>query len=135
MTDAKDITSAMSKSLADLLPTHANNTQSAIQIALRESTSVAEADILYSFDNKGPSPSSQGRNVDLGGLVDIAEKKWANEQTEKIVKGEYEVLDHEGEVVRMKKGKKSPKQRAVKITSVVSSKAADVEEDDGFELI
>lgn len=130
--DANDITSAMSKSLVELLPTHVNNTQSAIQIALRESA--ADAEILYSFDNKGPSPSSQGRNIDLGGLVDIAEQKWANEQTDRIVKGEYEVLDHEGEVVPMRKSKKSPKQKAVKITSVVL-KSVEVEEDDGFQLI
>jgi hypothetical protein len=72
-----------------------------------------------------------GRNVDLGGLVELAEKKWASEQTERIVKGEYEVLDNEGEKVVVGKGKKgSPKQR---VPTVV--KDAQVVEDDGFELI
>lgn len=64
----------------------------------------------------------------LGKLVEKAERKWASEQTEKIVKGEYEVLDCEGEVTVLGK-KRSPRQRAAKV------KSEDVEEDEGFELI
>lgn len=137
LADASDHTSApLSKSLLELLPQHANNTQSAIQTAIRESTAATDAEILYSFDNKGPSPGQSGRNIDLGGLVDIAEKKWANEQTEQIVKGEYEVLDNEGEVtvLNKSKGKKSPKQKATRVPPALP-KSRDVEEDDGFELI
>lgn len=78
----------------------------------------------------------KGRAVGLDSLVDMAEKKWAAEQTDKIVKGEYEVLDAEGEttVLSSKKGKKgSPKQRAIKnVPAVVKN---DAEEDDGFELV
>ncbi|KAK0111479.1 hypothetical protein ONS95_001834 [Cadophora gregata] len=132
--DAKDHTSSsLSKSLLELLPQHSNNTESAIQVALRESAVAADADILYSYDNKGPSPGDKGRKVDLGGLVDLAEKKWLNKKTEEIVKGEYEVLDNSGETVHLKaKGKKSPKQKATKFEPVVPKAGLD---DDDFELI
>ncbi|PVH81958.1 hypothetical protein DL98DRAFT_364842, partial [Cadophora sp. DSE1049] len=112
--DANDHTSSsLSRSLLELLPQHSNNTESAIQIALREPAVAADADILYSYDNKGPSPGDKGRKVDLGGLVDLAEQKWLNKKTEEIVKGEYEVLDNSGETVLLRgKGKKSPKQKA-----------------------
>jgi hypothetical protein len=94
--------------------------------------SISDAEVLYSFDNRGPSPGDKGRTVDLGGLVELAEQKWVSEQTERIVKGEYEVLDNEGEKTVLTKGKKrgSPKQRATPM--VVKSV---VDEDDGFELI
>lgn len=113
--------SSLSKSLLELLPQHSNNTDSAIHTALK-----AEAGVLYSFDNKGASP---GSSVALGGLVEQAEKKWMSEQTERIVKGEYEVLDEQGEITVLKgQGRKrSPRQKAV-VEKVV-------EEDDGFELI
>lgn len=121
----------LSKSLLELLPQHANNTKSPIQTMIR-TNSASDAEILYSFDNKGPSPGDKGRAVDLGGLVELAEQKWASEQTDRIVKGEYEVLDNEGEKTVINKGKKrgSPKQRATPV--VVKSV---VDEDDGFELI
>lgn len=130
--DANDFTSQLSKSLLELLPSHSNNAQSAIHTAIRES---ADAQILYSFDSKGPSPSGKGVDIDLGGLVDIAEKKWANEQTDRILKGEYEVLDHDGETTVLGKGKykKSPKQKAAK--PIHTAKNTDPEDDDGFELI
>lgn len=112
------------KSLFDLLPEHHNNSDSPVAVA-------GDEDILYSFESKGPSPTARGRQVDLGGLVEAAEMKWANEQVERIVRGEYEVLDHNGEAVKSgkkgKKGSRSPKNRAVE--TVV------VDEDDGFELI
>ena len=94
--------------------------------------SISDSEVLYSFDNKGPSPGDKGRTVDLGGLVELAEQKWVSEQTERIVKGEYEVLDNAGETTVISKGKKrgSPKQKAT--PAVVKSVA---EEDDGFELI
>lgn len=80
----------------------------------------------------------KGRAVDLSGLVDLAEKKWVAEQTDRIVKGEYEVLDADGEttVLPSAKGKKrgSPKQKAVKNTPAVGQ-GVDIDEDDGFELI
>jgi hypothetical protein len=125
-------TSPLSKSLLELLPQHANNTSSPIQTMICTSSSASEAEILYSFDNKGPSPGDKGRKVDFGGLVELAEKKWVSEQTERIVKGEYEVLDNEGEKIVVGKGKKkgSPKQR---VPTVV--KDAEAIEDDGFELV
>jgi len=125
------ISSPLSKSLLELLPQHVNNTNSPIQTLIR-TNSTTDDEILYSFDNKGPSPGNNGRTVDLGGLVDLAEQKWASEQTERIVKGEYEVLNNEGEKTVLTKGKKrgSPKQRATPM--VVKSV---VDEDDGFELI
>jgi len=116
-------TSTLSKSLIDLLPQHANNTNTSIQTALRDVS--GDAGVIYSFDNKA-SPSG---SVALGNLVEIAEKKWMSEQTERIVNGEYEVLDGEGETTVLKGRKRSPKQKASKI------QAQDAIEDDGFELI
>ncbi|TVY49406.1 hypothetical protein LOCC1_G001043 [Lachnellula occidentalis] len=116
-------TYALSKSLFDLLPQHVNNTNTSIQIALRDVG--GDAGAIYSFDNK----ASPGGSVALGNLVEQAEKKWMSEQTERIVKGEYEVLDGEGETTVLKGKKRSPKQKATKIL------AQDVIEDDGFELI
>jgi len=132
--DANDHTSSiLSKSLLELLPQHSNNTESAIQVALRESAAAADGDILYSFDNRGPSPGDKGRSVDLGGLVDLAEQKWINKKTEDMVKGEYEVLDNSGETVLLKgKGKKSPKQKATKVEPVVHKAGL---EDDDYELL
>lgn len=120
--------SQLSKSLLELLPQHANNTSSSIQTAIRE-RQWSDGEILYSFDNKGPSPDTKGREVGLGGLIDLAEKKWDSKITDKIVKSDYEVLDNSGETTTLsKKNKKSPKQKA-------KSTAALPEEDDGFELI
>lgn len=132
LVDADDHTSSrLSKSLLELLPQHANNTSGAIHTAIRNQ----DAGILYSYDNAGASPGLQGRAVGLDSLVDMAEKKWVMEQTEKIVQGEYEVLDAEGEttVLKGRKKKGSPKQRAVKSMSEVGQDV--VEEDDGFELV
>jgi hypothetical protein len=126
----------LSKSLLELLPTHVNNTNSAIQTAIR--ASAADSDILYSFDNKGPSPGSKGRSVDLGGLVELAEKKWDSKQTERMVKVEYEVLDEQGETTVLSKGKGkkgSPKTKAVKNMASAVTNVNGVEEDDGFMLI
>jgi len=125
--------SPLSKSLLELLPQHANNTNTAIQTAIREK----DEGILYSYDSKIASPTAKGRAVGLDSLVEEAEKKWIAEQTDRIVKGEYEVLDGKGEktVISGKKGKKgSPKQKAVK-TMPSTLKDVSVEEDDGFELI
>lgn len=133
LVDANDHTSSpLSKSLLELLPQHANNTATSIQTAILDQ----ESGILYSYDNAGASPGVKGRAVGLDSLVEMAEKKWVMEQTDKIVKGEYEVLDAEGEttVLSTKKGKKSPKQKAVKNMPAVV-KNVNVEEDDGFELI
>jgi len=134
LVDATEHTSSpLSRSLLELLPQHANNTVASIQTAIRDH----DSGVLYSFDNAGTSPGVKGRAVGLDSLVEMAEKKWVMEQTEKIVKVEYEVLDAEGEttVLSTKKGKKgSPKQKAIKNMPAVV-KHVDVEEDDGFELI
>ena len=125
--------SPLSRSLLELSPQHANNTITSIQTAIRDH----DSGILYSFDNTNASPGGKGRAVGLDALVEMAEKKWVMEQTEKIVKVEYEVLDAEGEttVLSAKKGKKgSPKQKAVKSMPTLV-KNTEVEEDDGFELI
>jgi hypothetical protein len=114
-----------------------NSTNSAIQTAIRD-PSAADSDILYSFDNKGPSPGSKGRSVDLGGLVEMAEKKWDNKQTERIVKVEYEVLDEQGETTILSKGKGkkgSPKTKAVKNMASAIANVDGAEEDEGFMLI
>jgi hypothetical protein len=105
----------------DLLPTHANNTVAAVGVAR------GDEGVLYNFDCK-VSPSSA---VGLEGLVEKAEIRWAAEQTDRIVKGEYEVLDGEGERVVLGRGKRSPKAKA-KEGAVVESK---LEYDDGFELV
>lgn len=111
----------LSRSLLELVPDSARRESSAI--------TMADAETFYSFDNKGASPNEYGRTVGLEGLVERAEKKWVSEQTEKIIRGEYEVLDAEGEITSFKKGKKSPKQKANK------TQPAHVEDEDGFELI
>ena len=126
------MSSPLSNSLLELLPQHANNTTTSVQTAIRDQ----ESGVLYSYDNSGASPGVKGRAVGLDSLVEMAEKKWVLEQTEKMVKGEYEVLDAQGEttVLSTKKGKKSPKQKAVKSMPAVV-KNVEVEEDDEFELI
>ncbi|KAF4627655.1 hypothetical protein G7Y89_g10499 [Cudoniella acicularis] len=128
--DANDHTSSpLSKSLLELLPQHVNNTKSPIHTAIQEASDVG---VLYSFDSKGRSPTDKVSSVALGGLVEQAEVKWLSEQTDKIVKGEYEVLDNEGETTILStksKKKGSPKQRAAK------NEIKAIEEDDGFELI
>ena len=126
------VSSPLSRSLLELLPTHVNNTHAAIQIAAAES---ADAEVLYSFDSQGPSPGSHGRKVDYSGLVERAEQKWEGKETDRIVQGEYEVLDDQGETTVFRKGKKgSPKQAAKWSPSII--KDVDVmEEDDGFELL
>ena len=60
----------------------------------------------------------------------MAEKKWVAEQTDRIVRGEYEVLDNDGEVAAVGKSKKrnSPKQR-------LQAGKVEFVDDDGFELI
>ena len=120
--------SPLSKSLLELLPQHVNNTSPSISTLLRNTS--LDGDVLYSFDNKGPSPTEKGRKVDLGGLVELAEKKWVAEQTDRIVRGEYEVLDNDGEVAAVGKSKKrnSPKQR-------LQAGKVEFVDDDGFELI
>lgn len=125
-------TGALSNSLLDLLPQYNNNSNSGVKTALLAKNE-GDNGVLYSYE-KVSSPGSTGRQVDLAGLVDLAEKKWVNEQTEKIIHGEYEVLDNEGEttVLTKGKGKKSPKQRAAKAAPAKADEAVEV---DGFELI
>jgi hypothetical protein len=123
--ESNDHTSTpLSKSLLSILPQHANNTSPSISTMHAD----LDADILYNFDNRGPSPGQKASRVALDGLIEQAEQKWIAEQTEKIIRGEYEVLDADGEKTVLKKGKKSPKQKAVKAKTVA------IEEDD-FELI
>lgn len=120
---------SLSRSVLELLPQHANNKNTAIRTTSGDDFAIPG--ILYSFDTKGSSPNDSGRQVDLGGLVEQAERKWKSEQTEKIIKGEYEVLDNDGETTFLSKsrGKKgSPKNQAPVVVN-------DVLEDDGFELI
>jgi len=126
--EAHDHTSTpLSKSLLDLLPTHVNNTNASI------TTAMGDEGVLYSFDKGISSPGQKGRAVDLGGLVDQAEKKFLADQVDRMVKGEYEVIDAQGEttILGSKKGKKSPRQKA-KTEGVVACK---LDDDDGFELV
>jgi hypothetical protein len=127
--EANSTFSDISSSLLELIPHHALNSSSSIQTAIRAS---ADEGILYSFETSGASPTKKGRALGLGGLVEKAEEKFLDEQTERMVKEDYEVLDVEGESVILKTEKKrkaSPKQKAAKIETKI------VEEDDGFELI
>lgn len=131
--DAKEHSSSnLSKSLLDLLPQHVNNNFTSIRTS-HTSDDSAIAGILYSFDSKNTSPNANGRTVDLGGLVEQAEKKFLSRETDKIVQGEYEVLDIEGETTLLttaKKGRKgSPKQKVLVVPEALPV------EDDGFELI
>ncbi|KAI9641023.1 hypothetical protein NHQ30_010451 [Ciborinia camelliae] len=124
----------LSKSLLELLPTHYNNDSPSIVTAIMNS---GDEGVLYSFDIQ----DTPNNRVDLGGLVDLAEQKWANEQTEKIVRGEYEVLDAEGEtILQRQRGRKSPRSKALSRTpgeTKAKAKAVEAEplDDDGFELI
>ena len=77
----------------------------------------ADEGVLYSFDNK----KSPGKEVALGGLVDMAEQKWKAKETDRIVKMEYAVVDREGEVVG-KRGKTAAGKTAV-------------DEDEDFEIV
>lgn len=123
--EANDTASAhLSKSLLELLPQHVNNVNTPIQIALRNAD--ADTGVLYSYDNKGAARGS----VALDGLVEKAEEKWKSEQTDRLVKGEYEVLDNDGEITALKGKKKSPKQ-----TAAMAQTKDFVEEDDDFELV
>jgi hypothetical protein len=79
------ITNPLSKSLLSMLPQHINNTTPAI--------STREPDTLFSYDTRGPTPGQKASRVALEGLIEQAEQKWIAEQTEKIIRGEYEVLD------------------------------------------
>jgi len=112
----------LERSLLDLLPTY-RDAEEGVRIA-------PDAGVFYSFDKvAGP-----GAKMDLGGLVEQAERKWESERTERIVRGEYEVLGPEGETVRMgakkRAGKLSPKQKKAEVVVVVGD-----DEDEGFELI
>lgn len=131
--EAADKTShPLSRSLLDLLPTHYNNTSPSIATAIMNA---GDEGVLYSFD-RTDTPNNR---VDLGGLVDLAEQRWVNEQTEKIVRGEYEVLDAEGEtVLQRQRGRKSPRSKALSRTrgdSKAKTHKSEPLEDDGFELI
>lgn len=131
--EAADKTShPLSRSLLDLLPTHYNNTSPSIATAIMNT---GDEGVLYSFD-RTDTPSNR---VDLGGLVDLAEQRWVSEQTEKIVRGEYEVLDAEGEtVLQRQRGRKSPRSKALSRTrgdSKAKTHKSEPLEDDGFELI
>ena len=109
----------LERSLLDLLPTY-RDAEEGVRVA-------PDAGVFYSFD-KAAGP---GAKMDLGGLVERAERKWESERTERIVRGEYEVLGLEGETLRVGKGKKgrggSPKLKE-EVRDVV-------DEDEGFELV
>lgn len=121
--------SDISQSLLDLVPRYAQNASPSIHTAIR--TFVDEGSLL-SAGNVVASPTKKGRAVGLGDLVEKAEEKFLDKQTERMVKEDYDVLDVEGESVTLKTEKKrkgSPKQKAAVI------EPEPVVEDDGFELI
>lgn len=70
-------------------------------VLLAPGVPVGDEAIFYTFDNNSSPASSLG----LDGLVDKAERHFAERETERIVRAEYEVLDGEGERVR-RRGKK-----------------------------
>lgn len=121
--------SDISRSLLELVPHHVPNASTGIQTAVFAS---GDEGVLYPFEYIEASPSKKGRAVGFGGLIEKAEEKFLDKQTEQMVKEDYEVLDTEGESIVLKADKKrkgSPKQKAAKTEMKL------VEEDDGFELI
>jgi hypothetical protein len=121
--------SDISRSLLELMPQHVPNASSSIQTAI---FAPGDGGMSYPFEYVEASPAKKGRAVGLGGLIDKAEEKFRDKQTEQMVKEDYEVLNAEGESVVLKSEKKrkgSPKQKAATIETKL------VEEDDGFELI
>jgi hypothetical protein len=91
--------------------------------------------ILYSFDKEGKSPNEDGREIGLDALVDRAEEKWESRRMDRIVR-EYEVLNEEGETVRLsatrKRARGGPRQEAVVDEAEISGLEND---DECFEVI
>lgn len=87
--------------------------------------------ILHPFEYSGVNPTKKGLVIGLGSLIEEAEAKFLDKQTELMIKEDYEVIDTEGESVVLKSEKKrkgSPKQKA-------KTETKPVEEFEGFELI
>ncbi|KAF2396194.1 hypothetical protein EJ06DRAFT_534328 [Trichodelitschia bisporula] len=61
-----------------------------------EPSAAPDVDIVYSFDKAGPSHGSQILTLALERAVE----RFEDNQTDKIVKEEYEILDYDGEPVR-----------------------------------
>lgn len=148
--EASDSTThPLSKSLLDLLPTHTNNITASVRTIHSLTSLVGEedGDVLYSFD-KNSTPDMKATSTGLEGLVEQAERRFVAEQTDRIVRGEYEVIDTEGEKEVLGIGKKgrrgSPKQRAKVVANANASGSGSgevvhvpsrLEDDDGFELV
>lgn len=71
--------------------------------------------VMYSFDREA-SPAGE---VELDGLVDRAEVRFVERETERIVKEEYEVLDGEGEVRRKTRGRSEGGREAAEMDKIV----------------
>jgi len=114
-----------SKSLLELLPTHVNNPTGAVSLVGSDNTLASpDAGVFYSFERK----EAPGGPVDLGDLVERAERRWEGQKTERLVRGEWEVLDQEGESVRLKGKRGSPKVKAAWVEK-------ELVVEDGFEMI
>ncbi|KAI1004460.1 hypothetical protein K3495_g3752 [Podosphaera aphanis] len=128
----EDSTSQLSKSLLDLLPLQSNLHTSNISTVTAECVRV-ESKIQRNSDSN-PFPVEKGLIIHLDELVDQAEKTWEEKMTERIVEGEYEVLDAQGEkTVLSRKGKKNLKAKYIECKGETPSISPD--EDDGFELV
>ncbi|OBT86793.1 hypothetical protein VE02_04248 [Pseudogymnoascus sp. 03VT05] len=65
-------------------------------VGLPPGVPTGDEEVFYTYD----SASSPASSLGLDGLVDKAEKHFAERETERIVRAEYEVLDGEGEKLR-----------------------------------
>lgn len=118
----------ISRSMLELVPHHTPNNSASIKIAIH---TPGDEEMPYPLEYSAVSPTKKGQPMGLGSLIEKAEEKFLNKQTELLVNEDYEVLDVEGESVVLKTEKKrkgSPKQKA-------KAETKPLEEDDGFELI
>lgn len=136
--DAWDTASSpLSRSLLDLIPVHMNNISGAVNMMGSSPADVAispDVGVFYSFDRR----EAPGKPVELGDLVERAERRWEEERIEKVVRGEWEVLDGEGERVRL--GGKSGKRHNIHSRKAIGSSDKDKTTpgllvDDDFELV
>lgn len=136
--DAWDTASSpLSRSLLDLLPVHMNNISGAVNMMGSTPADAAispDVGVFYSFDRR----EAPGKPVELGDLVERAERRWEEERVEKMVRGEWEVLDGKGERVRL--GGKSGKRHTTRPHGTTGSSEKDKSQpvllvDDDYELV
>jgi hypothetical protein len=94
-----------------------------------------DSGILYSFDKEGKIPNEDGREIRLDELVDRAEEKWESRRMDRMVR-EYEVLNEEGETVRLSATRKKARGGSRQEREVNEAEISGLENDDEcFEVI